>query len=84
MTYRDEFPDFDPATMPEIPAGWSLEGQAPTAWLTREVSASGVVGDPAGASAALGEALFERLVQGWLGRLDALLRSGWPAKDGRR
>jgi len=22
MTYREEFPDFDPATMPLIPAGW--------------------------------------------------------------
>lgn len=22
MTYRTEFPDFDPATMPAIPAGW--------------------------------------------------------------
>jgi creatinine amidohydrolase len=65
-----------------IPAGWSLEGQAPTAWLTREVSASGVVGDPAAASKTLGEALFERLVEGWYGRLDALLRSDWPATNG--
>lgn len=23
MTYRTEFPDFDPATMPAIPAGWT-------------------------------------------------------------
>ncbi len=23
MTYRDEFPDFDPATMPAIPADWT-------------------------------------------------------------
>lgn len=22
MTFRDEFPDFDPATMPAIPSGW--------------------------------------------------------------
>ncbi len=22
MTYREEFPDYDPATMPEIPARW--------------------------------------------------------------
>lgn len=65
-----------------IPAGWSLEGQAPTAWLTREVSASGVVGDPAAASKTLGEALFERLVEGWYGRLDALVRSDWPATNG--
>jgi len=23
MTYREEFPDFDPATLPTIPAGWA-------------------------------------------------------------
>jgi hypothetical protein len=22
MSYRQEFPNFDPATMPEIPTGW--------------------------------------------------------------
>jgi len=74
-------PPADGTDAAKIPAGWSLEGRAPSAWLTREVSASGVIGDPAGASAALGEALFERLVAGWHGRLDALLRSEWPATD---
>jgi creatinine amidohydrolase len=78
-------PPADGPNLSAIPDGWSLEGPAPSAWRTREVSASGVVGDPAGASAALGEALFERLVQGWHGRLEALLRSDWPmaaATDG--
>jgi creatinine amidohydrolase len=74
-------PPADGPDTAKIPAGWSLEGRAPSAWLTREVSASGVIGDPAGASATLGEALFERLVEGWHGRLDALLRSDWPATD---
>lgn len=60
------------------PPGWSLEGPAPTAWLTRELSDSGVIGDPRGADARLGEALFERLVQHWCERLDALLVSSWP------
>jgi hypothetical protein len=23
MTYREEFPDYDPASMPAIPAGWT-------------------------------------------------------------
>jgi creatinine amidohydrolase len=72
-------PPADGPKVSAIPAGWSLEGQAPSAWRTREVSGSGVVGDPTGASAALGETLFERLVDGWHGRLDALLRSDWPA-----
>jgi len=66
-----------------IPPGWSLEGQAPCAWRTRELSASGVIGDPRDASAALGAELFERLVEGWRRRLDALLRSDWPSTTGR-
>lgn len=61
------------------PEGWSLEGAAPVAWFTREVSGSGVIGDPQGADAALGEALFARLVEGWRQRLDSLLRSDWPS-----
>jgi len=65
-----------------IPPGWSLEGQAPCAWRTRELSVSGVIGDPRDASAALGAELFERLVEGWRRRLDALLRSDWPPTSG--
>jgi creatinine amidohydrolase len=60
------------------PEGWSLEGQAPCAWLTRELSSSGVIGDPAGASAELGQALFEALVEGWRRRFQSLLNSDWP------
>ena len=63
----------------EPPEGWSLEGQAPCAWLTRELSSSGVIGDPAGASAELGQALFEALVEGWRCRLHSLLNSDWPS-----
>lgn len=64
------------------PPGWSLEGAAPSAWLVREISRSGVVGDPSAASASQGRQLFERLVAGWQRRLDALLRSDWPATPG--
>jgi creatinine amidohydrolase len=60
------------------PAGWSWEGEAPTAWLTGDISRSGVIGDPVGATAALGRDLFERLVAGWEARLRALLGSDWP------
>jgi len=62
----------------EPPEGWSLEGQAPCAWLTRELSTSGVIGDPAGASAELGQALFEAWVEGWRRRFQSLLNSDWP------
>jgi creatinine amidohydrolase len=60
------------------PPGWSLEGPCPTAWLSREVSRSGVIGDPTGADAELGERFFTRLVEGWVLRMESLLRSDWP------
>lgn len=61
------------------PAGWSLEGAAPCAWLTRELSANGVIGDPRGASSDLGADLFDLLVAGWLRRFASLLNSDWPS-----
>ncbi|WP_216904540.1 creatininase family protein [Synechococcus sp. CCY 9618] len=64
------------------PEGWSLEGACPCSWLTGELSASGVIGDPTGASAELGRQLFQRLVGGWERRLDALMRSAWPSTGG--
>jgi creatinine amidohydrolase len=68
---------------PPPPAGWSLEGACPSAWLMGDVSASGVIGDPSGADEALGHQIFERLVSSWERRLDALLRSDWPPTCGR-
>lgn len=62
------------------PVGWSLEGALPTAWFSRDLSANGVIGDPQGASGELGAELFERLVQGWCQRLEALLISDWPPR----
>jgi creatinine amidohydrolase len=63
---------------PAPPTGWSLEGEAPCAWLTGELSRTGVVGSACGADASLGAALFERLVVGWCERFEALLNSDWP------
>ena len=60
------------------PPGWSLEGAVPEAWLTHDLSRSGVIGDARSASADLGEALFERLVAGWQSLLQSLLASDWP------
>ncbi len=62
------------------PAGWSLEGAVPSAWLTSDLSASGVVGDAGAADAALGAVLFERLVSGWTVLLSDLLSSTWPPR----
>ncbi|CAK6689483.1 Putative mycofactocin system creatinine amidohydrolase family protein MftE [Synechococcus sp. CBW1107] len=65
---------------PAPPAGWSLEGAVPTAWLTADLSASGVVGDARGADAALGKALCTALVDGWVTLLGDLLSSPWPPR----
>ena len=62
----------------EPPTGWSLEGAVPEAWLTADLSASGVIGDSRSASAELGQALFAQLVAGWADLLQNLLRSDWP------
>jgi creatinine amidohydrolase len=62
------------------PAGWSLEGAVPDAWLTRDLSRSGVIGDARGASTELGQALLERLVNGWQELLEGLLSSDWPPR----
>jgi creatinine amidohydrolase len=71
-----------PSTAAAPPPGWSLEGAAPCAWLSRELTRSGVIGDPTGAGAGLGGELFERLVSGWQRRLDVLVRSDWPPTPG--
>ncbi len=68
----------DGQPVPPPPAGWSLEGAAPSAWLMGDLSSSGVVGDARGADAGLGRALAERLLQGWRQRFENLLASDWP------
>ncbi len=62
------------------PTGWSLEGEVPCAWLTSDLSQTGVVGSAAGANPELGAVLFERLVAGWCERLQTLLASDWPPR----
>ena len=63
---------------PAAPGDWSLEGAAPCAWLARDLSASGVIGDSRLASVELGGRLEERLVEHWLRQFKALLASDWP------
>ena len=70
----------DGALAHDPPSGWDLEGAVPAAWLTAELSASGVIGSAAGAEAALGAALHQRLVAGWTARFESLLLSDWPPR----
>ena len=62
----------------QIPKGWSLEGDAPLAWSTIELSKSGVVGDSKGANKKLGEDLKKLLINHWYNMLLSLMSSDWP------
>ena len=71
-----------PGTACVPPAGWSLEGAAPCAWLTGDLSASGVIGDTRDATPSLGATLEQRLVDHWIAMLQTLLASDWPPTSG--
>ena len=62
----------------QIPEGWSLEGSAPTAWLTKDLSESGVIGDSKGSNQKLGNNLKMILVNHWYKLIMNLLNSDWP------
>jgi len=53
----------------------------PNAWLTQDLSSSGVIGDPSQANGAQGEALRQRLIQGWSELFGSLLGSDWPPRE---
>ena len=60
------------------PEGWSLEGPAPLAWFTADLSRSGVVGDSRGADTRLGSQLETALVAHWHRLFTSLMASSWP------
>ena len=61
-----------------IPEGWSLEGASPTAWMTSDLSKSGVIGDSRGANKELGLELKNLLVNHWYIMMLSLMSSDWP------
>ena len=62
----------------QIPEGWSLEGNAPTAWLTRDLSKSGVIGNSKGSSQEIGNSLKTLLINHWYKLIMNLMNSDWP------
>ena len=62
----------------QIPEGWSLEGNAPTAWLTEDISKSGVIGDSKGSNKELGNSLKNLLINHWFKLIMNLMKSDWP------
>ena len=67
-----------PGSLHAPPDGWSLEGAAPCAWLTSDLSQSGVIGDARLASTELGLELEQALISHWTQRFKSLLSSNWP------
>lgn len=70
-----------PGDLATPPLGWSLEGAAPFAWLTADLSRTGVVGDSRGANAQLGQQLEQAVVGHWQALFTSLLASDWPPVD---
>ena len=62
----------------QIPEGWSLEGNAPIAWFTKDLSKSGVIGDSKGSNIELGKSLKRLLVNHWYKLILNLMKSDWP------
>ncbi len=60
------------------PKGWSLEGASPCAWLTKDLSSSGVIGDASSSNPELGAALEKALINHWKSLFTSLLDSDWP------
>ncbi|MEO1069864.1 MAG: creatininase family protein [Cyanobacteria bacterium J06638_6] len=56
----------------------TMEGALPFAWVTRDLSASGVLGDPTVATAEKGDALLASLVSGWVTALEDIYRFRQP------
>lgn len=61
----------------------SIEGKLPFAWVTRDLSASGVIGDPTGATREKGQALLDSLAAGWVRVLTEIHAFRQPAASRR-
>ena len=75
-SYRNK--KFSNKEIVSTPQGWSLEGASPCAWLTQDLSSSGVIGDASSSNPELGDALEKALVNHWKSMFKSLLESDWP------
>ncbi|WP_198807640.1 creatininase family protein [Leptolyngbya sp. BL0902] len=75
---RAEFPQDLPTE------SWlTMEGALPFAWVTQDLSQSGVLGDPTVATVEKGDQLLASLVQGWVKVLGDIHRFQQPGSQGR-
>lgn len=68
-----EYPDLPQDTL------LSMEGKLPFAWTTRDLSRSGVLGDPTVATSEKGAAILASVAQGWVRTLEDVYRFQPPA-----
>ncbi|MEB3356694.1 MAG: creatininase family protein [Synechococcales bacterium] len=66
---------------PDLPADslLSMEGKLPFAWTTRDLSQSGVIGDPTTASKEKGDRILDSLADGWVQVIRDIHRFQQPA-----
>ena len=77
-----EVADADGVALGELFAGYrhlTLEGAVPTAWLTNDVSMTGVIGDPRRASAEIGARVLEHWATALSEALLEIKSFSWPA-----
>lgn len=60
----------------------TMEGALPFAWVTQDLSQSGVLGDPTIATAEKGDQLFASLVEGWVKVLEDVYHFQQPCQRG--
>lgn len=67
---------------PELPpdSRLSLEGKLPFAWMTRDLSHSGVIGDATIATPEKGDEIVESVAQGWVTVLEEIYRFEGPQR----
>ncbi len=59
-----------------------MEGALPFAWVTRDLSVSGVLGDPTVATVEKGDQILSSLVRGWATVLEDIYRFRQPRAQG--
>ena len=55
-----------------------MEGHAPCAWLTSDISKTGVIGDSRASSVDVGNLIEETLISHWKTLFTSLMNSSWP------
>ncbi|MGK7889086.1 MAG: creatininase family protein [Leptolyngbyaceae cyanobacterium] len=71
-----------PHHLPDETSLLTMEGTLPFAWTTRDLSQSGVIGDPLVATKEKGDRILDSLAQGWMQVIQDIYRFRQPAPSG--